>query len=102
MDWCVSVLKLAHQQGLRLVIGNFGVGHPDEKLIINGAFDPLIRALSGSPSKLGLHEYWNINPVAEQPYHLGRFKYWLDRCKVLGVEDVKIIITEHGRDAGAK
>lgn len=102
VDWCVSVLKLAHQQGLRLVIGNFGVGHPDEKLIINGAFDPLIRALSGSPSKLGLHEYWNINPVAEQPYHLGRFKYWLDRCDAMHVERIKIIMTEHGRDAGAK
>lgn len=96
--WLVSLMKLATAQNVRLVIGNFAVGTPNEKDIEAGYYDPLLQALAESDHLLGLHEYFNQSPLLDAPYLCGRFKYWIARAKTLGISRPKIVITEHGHD----
>lgn len=98
VNWCVQVMKLAHERGIALCVPNFAVGHPDTALVGSGALDPLLRALAAYPEhRLGLHEYWRADPTAE-PYLVGRFTAILDRATAIGVTAPRILITEYGRD----
>lgn len=100
LNWLITLMDLATSQGIILAVGNFAVGNPDQKLIANGSFDPLLKKLSTSKHILALHEYFKTDPVSEAPYLCGRFKFWLDRADALGIARPKIVITEHGRDFG--
>jgi hypothetical protein len=62
----------------------------------NPLFDPILRVLSKHRGLhfLGLHEYG----PEEEPYHLGRYKAMLRRCKTLGIAPPRIIFTEFGVD----
>lgn len=99
LNWLVELMTLASRANIVLVVANFSVGNPDEKLIKSGTYDALLKALSISHHYLGLHEYFRVNPI-EEPYLIGRYKLWQARADVLGIQRPKIIITEHGRDLG--
>jgi hypothetical protein len=59
-DWLVRVMDEADKRGLRLVVGNLGVGSYTPESIDNRAWDALLRRLSGSPHYLGVHEYSSV------------------------------------------
>lgn len=102
--WCVEVMRLAAERGIRLCLPNFAVGNPPEDVITSGAVDDLLRAFARYPQHiLGLHEYWTNHPVTDPPYLTGRFRAWLERAEQIGAAAPRIVITEHGRDrAGAR
>lgn len=99
-DWLISLMQIATAQGVQLVVGNFAVGTPNEVDIAAGRYDRLLQALAQSQHLLGLHEYFNLSPLADAPYLVGRFKFWLDRAHALGISRPKVVITEHGHDLG--
>jgi hypothetical protein len=97
VDWCCQVIELAVQRGISVTLPNFGMGQPalkdnqwDERL------DPLLRMLSKYRANIfvGLHEYG-----IEEPFHWGRLMFMLARCKALGIDPPRVIITEFGVDA---
>lgn len=101
VNWNVEVLRLAHQRGIRLAVGTFGVGNPHESLVESGKFDRLLMAL-GKSDALMLHEYFQDRPTAPSEYGwlCGRVEYWLERMKALGCQCRTVIIGEYGRDIG--
>ena len=101
LDWLEELVRLCPAD-LTLCLPNFAVGNPHEDLIRNGAFDRLLGLVCGTRHYLGLHEYFKTDPFGESPYLCGRFTYWLDRAKTLGLPRPKIILTEHGRDVGGQ
>lgn len=101
--WCVELMALAHARGIRLCLPNFAVGNPNERSIESGAYDDLLRAFARYPEQLfGVHEYWKHAPTDPRDVRwlVGRFIYWLDRAKLIGVNKPRIILTEFGRDDG--
>lgn len=96
--WYVQVMRAARQRSIRLAIAAFGVGHPDERLLLSGAFDGMIRELADGYHVLLLHEYAKDSTITERPYHVGRFQFWRDRAKALGVKAPQIVLGEYGRD----
>lgn len=94
VKWLIEVMRIAKNAGIHCVVGNWGVGSPDEKLIENGTFDALAAAI-GDWHVLGLHEYFKNDAAAEAPWLCGRCSYWLERYPHL-----PIVLTEHGRDVG--
>jgi len=96
VKWLVDVIAAA-PGWMRLCVANFSVGNPGEADVRGGVYDPLIRALANTRHALGLHEYWKDNPTQE-PWHVGRFKMWMQRARDINVNPPRIIITEFGRD----
>lgn len=97
--WCVELMRLAAERGIRLCLPNFAVGNPPEEVIMSGAADDLLRTFARYPQHiLGLHEYWTNHPVTDQPHLTGRFRAWLARAEQIGAAAPRIVITEHGRD----
>jgi hypothetical protein len=92
-----AFLQGLHAQGLRGVVGNFGVGWPG-----NGGpagappqwefFAPVIEEMDDG-DYLGLHEYWALNGPAEN------WRWWAGRFLQCPF-DVRILITECGIDTG--
>lgn len=100
VTWCVQVMEAASRVRIRLALPNFAVGHPDERLIQSGAFDPFIRAFGRHPEHLfALHEYFRETPGAESDW-IGRVRHWRARFERLGVRWPIVIMTEAGRDVG--
>jgi hypothetical protein len=83
-----------------LAFPNFAVGNPHEADILAGKYDRLLKLVCGTRHILSLHEYFRDAPVSEAPYLCGRFTYWLERAKQLGLTAPRIVITEFGRDHG--
>lgn len=102
LTWLEGVVA-ACPANVTLVLANFAVGNPYEKDILAGVYDRLIKLVATTRHKLGLHEYFRVNPTGEHPWYCGRFEFWDERAKQLGYADFArnhIVITEHGRDWG--
>ncbi len=95
--WYVEVLDKAAERAVSVTGPNFGKGIPFTK---NGewhpAFDPILYSLSKHRGLhlAGLHEYG----PEDEPFHLGRYKAMLRRCKTLKIPAPRIIFTEWGVD----
>jgi SH3 domain-containing protein len=101
VNWCVEVMQLASGRGIRLALPSFAVGHPDSRLVANGAFDPLWRAFDRYPQHIyGCHEYAVQSTIDERPFRIGRFLDMIQRVDTLGLPRPRIIVTESGRDIG--
>lgn len=97
--WCSSVMSIASGRGIRVCVPNFGVGHPTETP--GTQLDGLWTAFGLFPEHyLGVHEYFQQDPVGEQPFHIKRWQSAVIRCQQLGITPPKIIVTEAGRDVG--
>lgn len=97
--WCAQVMSVAAAYNKPVVVGNFAVGNPPEDVIAAGGFDPLLRAFADFPLHyLGVHEYFTDDPIAEQPWKIGRWKFLADRAQQIGARGVRFLVTEAGRD----
>lgn len=99
LNWIAELVRLCPPT-LALALPAFAVGNPNEEAIINGGYDRLLRLLAGSRHVLLLHEYFRNDPAAEYPYLCGRFRFWLERAKTLGIAPPRIVLGEYGRDVG--
>lgn len=96
--WMLEAISLASERGIRLCIGNFGVGHP--MLMGNGEydarFDDVLTALSKTRDShaLGMHVYQPADTLT-------RLEGLIKRCKTLGIQPPRVHITEAGFDAGS-
>lgn len=88
----------AAAQGVPLALPAWAVGNPHDKDITAGKFDRLLRLVCGTSNALLLHEYFRDDPAAEYPWLCGRFEFWLDRAKALGLPPPTILVGEYGRD----
>jgi hypothetical protein len=99
IKWCTEVIELAVQRGISVTIGNFGMGQPALNKQLNewdSRFDPLLILLSKYRDHVfaGLHEYG-----PEEPFHWGRILFMLARCKKLGIQPPRVVVSEFGVDA---
>lgn len=102
LTWLEGIVDACPPE-LTLVLANFSVGNPNEQDILAGKYDRLIHLVATTRHKLGLHEYFRVNPYGESPWYCGRFQFWDERAAKLGYTDFakkNIAITEHGRDVG--
>lgn len=105
--------QLCVQHRLRVVLGNFSVGTPNERQWHR--FDAVLRLIAANPKylRLGLHEYaphlmtaefsrqhgdLPDVPVDARPYLVGRFRWLRDYQRARGIGRVPIAITEFGWD----
>lgn len=97
LGWLEELVRICPPD-LALALPAFAVGNPLETTIQRGAFDRLLRLVCGTRHVLALHEYFRADAVAEAPYLCGRFRFWLERAKLLGLDAPRIVVTEFGRD----
>lgn len=112
-DWTLELMRLAREFGLRLLVGSFGQGHPigykgtgPEPIIqqIIDLFGEILRELQDGFHWLSLHEYhdigWGDPRTFPPPWYLwGRFLFWIEACRRLGLAFPRIFITEFGFDS---
>lgn len=99
IKWCTDVVEQAVQRGVSVTIGNFGMGQPALNAALNewdSRFDPLLILLSKYRDSvfLGAHEYG-----PEEPFQWGRLLFMMARCRKLGIQPPRMVITEFGVDA---
>lgn len=98
--WTERVIALLQGRQQRCVFGNFATGTPE----VVGHNDwaerlaPFLRAVTENGHYVGLHEYINLTISDSIPYHIGRFRYLLDACRVTGIKPPHLLITETGYD----
>ena len=125
IQWHERVIELAAKQGLRIVVGNWGVGKPADVDNAWNMADKLLRLLDAhrDTAVLSLHEYacgvitsGFIGGTPEERglimpdtwpedttkigalWHCGRFRFLERYCKAQGITPPRIILTEHGFD----
>lgn len=125
LRWHTEVMRLAAGAGLKLVVGNWGVGNPTDVDHDWGRAETMLRLLDihRETMVLGLHEYAcgvitsgfiGGNPaerglimpdtwpgdVAQVGalWHCGRFKFLERYCRNAGIKPPRVVITEHGFD----
>lgn len=125
IQWHERVIELAAKQGLRVVVGNWGVGKPADVDNAWNMADRLLRLLDAhrDTAVLGLHEYacgvitsgfiggtpqerglimpdtWPVHfGNIGALWHCGRFRFLERYCKAHGIKSPRIILTEHGFD----
>lgn len=125
MRWHVEVMKLAAGAGLKLVVGNFGVGKPEDVDHDWEQAETMLRLLDmhRETMVLGLHEYacgvitsgfiggnpaelglimpdtWPEDTTQIGAlWHCGRFRFVEKFCETVGIKPPRIVITEHGFD----
>lgn len=97
--WLAALIRTADARGIKVCVGNFGVGHPDERKVNAGEFDELLIALAKSRlAVLGTHEYFEDDPVQESRWKIGRYRFLFDRAHALGLAHPRLYVTEYGRD----
>lgn len=104
--WECALLNLADNAGRRVVVGNYGMGGPEDTEW-RGALRPLLARLAGGAHLLGLHEYFDFHnwrapgydPLAGDNWLIGRFGRMLAACDELGIPRPRVVITEHGSDS---
>ncbi len=97
LRWIEELVALCPSD-LALALPAWAVGNPHHVDIERGVYDRLLRAVCGTRHALLVHEYWRDDPVAEYPYLCGRFEFWLDRAKEIGLPAPTLINGEYGRD----
>lgn len=97
--WIAEVVRKVPSH-VTLVVGNFGVGNPDEARILTGGFDAALHALAGTRHYLGVHEYFVQSALDERYHHISRFRAFDQRTDALGLSRLNIVVTEIGRDVG--
>lgn len=98
--WTAALIRQATAIGRRLAVGNWSVGNPDTDAVADGKYDLILQALAGGGRHyLGTHEYFFDKPI-EEVYFVGRYKAFLRRAGVLGIQRPAIAVLEHGRDLG--
>lgn len=104
VDWMCDVVIEGSRQVQRIGIPAYATGNPHQEAILSGKYDRLLRLLSGTNHGLILHEYFttNYDGIFEPaiPWWVGRYNFYLDRCKAIGIKPPKMYITESGRDVG--
>lgn len=125
IEWNTRVVELAAKQGLRVVVGNWGVGKPVDVDNAWNMADRLLRLLDAhrDTAVMGLHEYacgvitsgfiggtpqerglimpdtWPEDTTQTGAlWHCGRFRFMERYCKAQGIKPPRIILTEHGFD----
>lgn len=125
IQWHERVIELAAKQGLRVVVGNWGVGKPADVDNAWNMADRLLRLLDAhrDTAILSLHEYacgvitsgfiggtpeerglimpdtWPVDTTnIGALWHCGRFRFLERYCNAHGFKPPRIIITEHGFD----
>lgn len=104
--WECALMDIAAVQGRRLVVGNFGMGGPQDAEW-RGPLRPLLERLAGSMHLLGLHEYFDYHnwraagydPLAGDNWLIGRFGRMFAACGEMGIFRPRVLITEHGSDS---
>src|SRR5690606_33632299 len=70
-----QVARFAREEGKRVALPHFGVGHPSEQYLTDGLLDPLLRELSAdrrpAPNLWATHEY-GLDTTRNDPYRVGR------------------------------
>lgn len=97
LRWIEELVALCPPD-LALALPAWAVGNPHHVDIERGVYDRLLKAVCGTRHALMVHEYWRDDPVAEYPYLCGRFEFWIDRAKAIGLPAPTIINGEYGRD----
>ena len=95
----------ARPPGARMCVINAAVGTPHESRITsNGEVALLLREIVKNGDVLGLHEYApqlaDTDELKIRPWYLGRYRFWMDRCRGLGIAPPRVIITEFAYDTG--
>ncbi len=106
-EWIAEVIRTVPSH-VTLVCANFGVGHPDPLRIIAGEFDEALKEISTTRHWLGLHEYFQTDPMTppDLDNRIGRWRVFDKRIELLNkIADtpyppLKIVLTEYGRDVG--
>lgn len=100
-----SVAKYARQEGKRVALPTFAVGHPGEVQLAAGELDPLLREMAADtrakPHLWATHEY-GLTTTASDPYRVGRVAAVLKRAAAIGapINPRRVAMTEYGRDVG--
>jgi hypothetical protein len=97
VDWSLESMDLARARGWRLAVGSFSTGNPSQ-FDWDDVLLPLLEALQDGWHVLSTHEYITTAFKISTPWHVGRFKYALDACRVHGLKPPRIFITETGLD----
>ena len=125
LNWHVEVMQLAAKEGLKLVVGNWSVGKPNDVdndwkrarrmlELLDQHHDTMILGLheyacgvissgfiGGTPEERGLimPESWpqDVSKIGAM-WHCGRFNFVVRYCQNEGIRPPRIIITEHGFD----
>lgn len=92
VDFSLELIPLMHADGLRCVAGNPAVGQWSVEQW--SEFAPVL-AILRPDDLLGVHEYWVDTGDIANPWHCARWSI-PEIAAVLG--DVKIVVTECGRD----
>lgn len=100
-DWTEEACAKAREQGRTLAVPNFSVGNPHEEAIRNGKYDPMLRAVIQYGHYFSVHEYfWDWPLYTDFPFHIGRYREWRARARVLRLSAPNILLTETGKDFG--
>jgi len=97
-SWLIEAITLASERNIKLLVGNFGVGHP--ALASNNEYDPrlddVLKAITAHRDNvaLGIHLYAPADTYT-------RIDGLIKRCKTLAIEPPKIHVSEFGFDAGS-
>ena len=103
-----TLARVLHQSGVKVVVGNFGVGWPADGGTPDSPpvwlpYEEMIEAAYKYGGYLGLHEYWYFSGPKEYEYidgkRFGGWGWWAGRFRAFPW-DIPIIITECGIDAG--
>jgi hypothetical protein len=94
--WCIRVMQLATERGMRLLLPNFGVGHPADDV---NEWAALLQAYAQYGGHyFGFHEYGRVTP-SKEPNLVRRLLKMVLLARTLGVR-LRIIVGEIGRDIG--
>lgn len=106
--WIQNLILLADRVGRSLVVANIATGNPNPT-VISQILIPILELMSkvNTTHYLGLHEYYDFhdpfksgwNPLEGDNWLIGRFRTINDLCRQHGVQEPKIILTEHGADS---
>ncbi len=105
VTWVLELIDLADARNISLCLINFATGHPAERddqwmhrkegENSGATFDPiLIRLANSNTHFMGLHEY-----LPGEGWRVGRLWKMVRRCRALGINTPRCIITEWGVDA---
>lgn len=94
VEFEVTRLQLMHNAGLRAVVGNYGVGHPDVPM--PNHLQAVIQTMKAG-DLWGYHSYWKDRAGISNPWYVDRWT--LIPALYTLAKKGRLIVTECGRDA---